>query len=46
VRIGLPPRARTALSRGRKVSVRLRLQATMGKRVVVARSTITVARPR
>ena len=46
VRIGLPPRARTALSRGRKVSVRLRLQATMGKRVVVARSTITVARSR
>lgn len=46
VRIGLPPRARTALSRGRKVSVRVRLQATMGKRVVVARRTITVARSR
>jgi hypothetical protein len=46
VRVGLPPRARTALARGRKISVRLRLQATMGTRVVVARSTIAVARPR
>jgi hypothetical protein len=46
VRVGLPPRARTALARGRKISVRLRLQATMGTRVMVARSTIAVARRR
>ncbi|HKE78392.1 MAG TPA: hypothetical protein VKB54_03755 [Solirubrobacteraceae bacterium] len=44
IRLSLPPRARTALSRGRTISVRLRLQATMGTRTVTVRSTVAIAR--
>jgi hypothetical protein len=44
VRIALARRARTALSRGRSVTVRLRLQATMGTRVAVARGTVVATR--
>jgi hypothetical protein len=43
LRIMLPKRAREALSEQRVLAVRLRLKATMGTRVVIARRTIRVA---
>jgi hypothetical protein len=46
VRIALPRRARAALSAGRPITVRLRLTATMGTRVIVARRTVRIAAPR
>jgi hypothetical protein len=42
VRIALPERARAALSVGRPITVRLRLTATMGRRVVVVRRTVHI----
>jgi hypothetical protein len=44
MRVKLPRAARQAVSRGRRVTVRLRAKATMGSRVVVTRRTILVAR--
>jgi hypothetical protein len=46
VAVKLPRAARTAVSRGRRVTVRLRAQATMSGRVVVTRRTVIVQRPR
>jgi hypothetical protein len=46
VRIALPRRARAALSAGRPITVRLRLTATMGTRVIMARRTVRIAAPR
>jgi hypothetical protein len=42
MRIRLPAKARAAIANGRPVAVRLRLKATMGTYVVVARRTIRV----
>ena len=44
MRIRLPAKARAAIADGRAVAVRLRLKATMGTYVVVARRTIRVGR--
>lgn len=46
VRIALPSRARAALSAGRAITVRLRLTATIGQRVIVARRTVRIAAAR
>jgi hypothetical protein len=46
LRVLLPRAARQAVSRGRRVTVRLRARATIGGRVVVTRRTIMVARSR
>jgi hypothetical protein len=46
LRIALPARAREALSQHRTLAVRLRLKATMGTTVVVARRTISVGSTR
>jgi hypothetical protein len=46
MRVTLPRAARQAVSRGRRVTVRLRARVTMGSRVVVTRRTILVARHR
>jgi hypothetical protein len=46
MRVLLPRAARQAVSRGRRVTVRLRASATIGGRVVVTRRTILVARSR
>ena len=46
MRVLLPRAARQAVSRGRRVIVRLRASATIGGRVVVTRRTIHVARSR
>jgi hypothetical protein len=46
MRVLLPRAARQAVSRGRRVTVRLRARATIGGRVVVTRRTILVARSR
>jgi hypothetical protein len=43
LRVALPERARAALADHRALAVRLRLKATMGTRVVVARRTVRVA---
>jgi hypothetical protein len=43
VSVALSPPARAALSAGHRITVRLRLKATMGTRVVVARRTVHVA---
>lgn len=44
LRIALPERARDALAANRALAVRLRLKATIGTRVVIARRTIRVER--
>jgi hypothetical protein len=44
IRIALPERARDALTANRALAVRLRLKATIGTRVVIARRTIRVER--
>jgi hypothetical protein len=46
MRVLLPRAAREAVSRGRRVTVRLRARTTIGGRVVVTRRTILVARSR
>jgi hypothetical protein len=46
VQVTLPRAARVALSRGRRVTVRLRVRTTISGRVVLARRTIVVQRPR
>jgi hypothetical protein len=46
VQVTLPRAARVALSRGRRVTVRLRVKTTIAGRVVLARRTIVVQRPR
>jgi hypothetical protein len=46
VRVGLPRGARAALTAGRAITVRLRLTATIGQRVIVARRTVRVGAAR
>ena len=46
LQVELPRAARAAVSRGRRVTVRLRVQATMAGRTAVARRTVVVQRRR